>query len=198
VTSRRYDSPIRRERAEQTRERIVTAGAEIVHGLSSWNWSTLTVRDVARRSGVHERTVYRHFATERALREAVLERLIDEAGIEVDGLRLEDLPAHVSDLFRYLGSFSSSSERPTDAALAALDRRRKEALMDAVEAAAPSWTEADRRLVAAMIDALWGVPTYRRLVSGWQLEPAEAIRGTTWLLELAIAAITTEARPGER
>ena len=29
---RRYDSPVRRQRAAETRERILTAGAELLHG----------------------------------------------------------------------------------------------------------------------------------------------------------------------
>src|SRR4029077_13587684 len=37
-TRRRYDSPIRRQRAAETRERIVVAGAELLHGFPIWNW----------------------------------------------------------------------------------------------------------------------------------------------------------------
>jgi AcrR family transcriptional regulator len=72
---RRYDSPVRRERAAQTRERILAAGAELLHGFPIWNWGALTVPAVATRAGVTERTVYRYFANERALRDAVLGRL---------------------------------------------------------------------------------------------------------------------------
>jgi AcrR family transcriptional regulator len=194
-SNRRYDSPIRRERAEQTRDRIVAAGAELVHGLSSWDWRKLTIRAVAERAGVHERTVYRHFATERDLREAVLQRLMDEAGVTVEGLRLEAVPDHITELFRYLSSFSSSSEPPADATLAALDQRRKDALLEAVTAATADWSDADRRLVAGLIDVLWGVSTYRRLVSGWGLDAAEATRGTNWLVELMTTAIKDGSPP---
>jgi len=58
--TRRYDSPLRRERAAQTRDSIISAGAELVHEFSSWDWRKLTIRAVAERAGVHERTVYRH------------------------------------------------------------------------------------------------------------------------------------------
>ena len=34
---RRYDSPVRRQRAAETRERIVTAGIELLHATASWN-----------------------------------------------------------------------------------------------------------------------------------------------------------------
>jgi AcrR family transcriptional regulator len=195
-STRRYDSPIRRERAGQTRDRIIGAGAELVHGLSSWDWRKLTIRAVAERAGVHERTIYRHFATERDLREAVLQRLMEEAGVTVEGLRLEEVPGHITELFRYLASFSSSNEPPTDATLAALDQRRKDALLEAVTGAASDWSEGDLRMTAAMIDVLWGVSTYRRLVSGWGLDSAEATRGTSWLIDLITAAIRSGAPPG--
>jgi AcrR family transcriptional regulator len=35
-----------------------------------WNWDALTIRGVAQRAGVNERTVYRHLSGERELREA--------------------------------------------------------------------------------------------------------------------------------
>src|SRR5262245_58672451 len=57
---RRYDSVVRRERAAQTRDRIVAAGSELAHEFASWDWKPLTFRAVADRAGVGERTVYRH------------------------------------------------------------------------------------------------------------------------------------------
>src|SRR5204862_2508851 len=63
VTERRkYDSPVRRRQAAETRERIIAAGVDILHGFPVWNWRALTVGAVAERAGVNERTVYRHFA----------------------------------------------------------------------------------------------------------------------------------------
>ena len=41
--TRTYDSPVRRQQAEETRERIVSAGAELLHGFAVWNWRALTV-----------------------------------------------------------------------------------------------------------------------------------------------------------
>ncbi len=34
VQRRPYDSPVRRQKAEATRERIVSAGAELLHGFA--------------------------------------------------------------------------------------------------------------------------------------------------------------------
>jgi AcrR family transcriptional regulator len=192
--TRRYDSPVRRERSAETRERIIEAGSELVHDLSSWDWRSVTVREVARRAGVHERTVHRHFATEHDLRAALLQRLIEESGVTVEGMTLDELPGHVKQLFDYLASFSSSGVGKPDPALHALDERRKAATLETVSNEGRRLSEADQRLAAAMLDALWSVATYQRLISGWDLDPAEAVRGVGWLIELLSEAIK-QGRP---
>ena len=88
---RPYDSPVRRSRAAETRERIVAAGSELVHGFESWEWDQLTFRAVAEQAGVGERTVYRHFPTERQLHEAVMHRLHEEAGVDYEGVTIDNL-----------------------------------------------------------------------------------------------------------
>jgi AcrR family transcriptional regulator len=195
IPTRRYDSPVRREQSAATRERIVEAGSALVHELSSFDWRGVTVRAVAARAEVHERTVHRHFATERDLRAAVLQRLIDESGVTIEGMRLEDLPGHVEQLFDYLASFSSPNEREPDAVLVALDERRKAATLATVAAAAEQLSDDDQRLAAAMIDVLWGLPTYQRLLNGWGLDAAEAANGVNWLIRLLTDAIRTGDGP---
>jgi AcrR family transcriptional regulator len=167
-----------------------------VRNLSTLDWRRLTIRAVAERAGVHERTVYRHFPTEQDLREALMHRLEQESGVTVDGIGVEDLDTYVTRLFRYLSSFSTSSGRPPDATLEAIDQRRKDAILTAVTRGAAQWSDADRRLAAALIDVLWGVPSYRRLVSGWALDPAEATRGVTWLIGLVVDAVREGRPPG--
>ena len=105
---RPYDSPLRRRQAADTRERILAAGSELVHGFDSWDWRDLTVRAVAKRAGVNERTVYRHFSNERELHDAVMRRLQEEAGDPLDGLTLDQFAAVVADLFAYLSSFATA------------------------------------------------------------------------------------------
>jgi AcrR family transcriptional regulator len=50
---RRYDNTRRREQAEQTRERIVAAGADLVHESSIRDWRGVTIAAVAVRAGVN-------------------------------------------------------------------------------------------------------------------------------------------------
>lgn len=200
---RPYHSPLRRQRAAETRQRIIAAGAEILHGYATWNWSALTVRAVADRAGVNERTVYRHFESERELREAVMERLQEEAGVDLEGLRLEDVRAVTSRIFEHVSTFPLEPRIQLDATLMAASRRQREALTAAVEPATRRWSEADRTLAAALLDVLWSVTAYERLVADWKLDPEEAIRGLTWAQGLVEAAIrdgrspSRAAGPGE-
>lgn len=195
---RRYDSPLRRQRAAETRERIIAAGAELLHGYAVWNWSALTVRGVAKRAGVNERTVYRHFASEQELREAVFLRLQEESGVDLEGLELADLQAVTARLFEYVSSFPLEPRTQVDATLAAASRRQREALFAAVELHTRKWPVTDRALAAAMLDVMWSVSSYERLVADWKLDPEQAIRGVTWVMGLVEAAIRDGRRPSRR
>ena len=47
---RRYDSPVRRQQAAETRARILAAGSALVHGYPTWDWRELTFRAVAEKA----------------------------------------------------------------------------------------------------------------------------------------------------
>ena len=192
---RSYDSPLRRQRVAETRERIVAAGAELLHGFPIWNWRALTVRAVAERAGVNERTVYRYFATERELRDAVLLELEDEAGIDLEGMQLEDLQKVSTQIFEYVSSFPIEPRTPVDPTVAAANERQRQALLGAVASSAKQWPDRDRAIAAAMFDVLWSVVSYERLVVDWELDPEAAIKGITWVMGLVEDAIRGGCRP---
>jgi AcrR family transcriptional regulator len=122
---RSYENSQRAKQAAATRERILTAAADIVRGFPDWDWRDLTVRAVARRAEVDESTVYRHFSTERNLRDAVLRHLENEAGVKLDDLRLENIGEIVGQTFAYLATFPISKGPTDDPSFAALDERRE-------------------------------------------------------------------------
>jgi AcrR family transcriptional regulator len=194
-TRRAYDSPVRRQRAAETRERILTSGAELLHGFPTWNWSELTVRAVAERAGVTERTVYRYFATERALRDAVLERLEEESGVDVAGLALDDVAAVTARMLEYVSSFPVAPRAPRDDTVAAANVRQRAALLAALEPHAAPWSGRERAIAAAVLDVLWSVVSYERMVVDWELAPEDAILGLTWTIRLVEAAVRTGVSP---
>lgn len=198
ATRRHYDSPVRRERAAGTRERIVAAGVAILHEHAVWNWSALTIRGVAQRAGVNERTVYRHFAGEREMREAVMARLEQEAGVAPEDLRFANLQDFTARVLGYVSSFPLDPHTTRDPMLMAAHDRLRDALLAAVQEGNADWPARDRTIAAAVLDVLWSVRSYERLVADWDLEPSEAINAVTWVMGLVEDAIRTDRRPEER
>jgi AcrR family transcriptional regulator len=191
----RYHSPLRQQQSQETRARIVSAGAQIVHGLPAWDWTSLTVRAVAEAAGVSERTVHRHFASERQLREAILQRLQEESGIDLEAIELDTFADEAARLFRYLDSFAVEHVKVSDPALDMMDIRRRAALRNAVERATPGWEGADRDAVAAVLDLLWNPPSHERLVVAWGLSTERAATVLTWLIRLVEEAVRNDRRP---
>jgi AcrR family transcriptional regulator len=188
---RRYDSALRRQQAADTRDRIVAAGSELLRASSVRDWRALTVRAVAERAGVHERTVYRHFGNEQGLRDAVMHRLEGEAGIDLGAMELADVAGVAARIFEHVSSYplDAPADGPLDPTLLAAKRRQHEALLAAVDGAAAGWSEVDRRKVAALLDVLWSVAAYERLVTDWQLERRDAIGAITWAIGLVEGAV---------
>jgi AcrR family transcriptional regulator len=193
---RSYDNRGRQQKASETRERIVAAGTELVHGFDTWNWRDLTFRAVAERAGVGERTVYRHFPTERHLHDAVMQRLESEAGIRYEDVDLGNLAEVTGRVFASLQRFSvgQSVQAPSDPTFVTVDHRRREALLRAVSAAAPHWSENELRVVAGLLDVLWNLPSYERLVGVWNIDGDEATRAIGWLMGKVIQSIEEDKR----
>jgi AcrR family transcriptional regulator len=195
ATKRAYDNSRRRELAAETRARIVAAGAALVHETSIRDWRGVTIRAVAERAGVNERTVYRHFTNERALRDAVMHHLEHEAGIDLDGLSLDSFAEAATRIVQYVTSRRREDRPPLDATLAEANRRQHDALLAAVKEHAARWPSTDRTIAAAMLDVLWAIGTYERLVGDWRLDDDDAVRGLTWVIGLVSDAIRDGQRP---
>ncbi len=192
---RAYDGTLRRERAAATRERIVTAGSELIRSGSVRDWKRMTVRAVAGRAGVSERTVYRHFGNERRLAGAVMHRLEQEAGIDLAGMKLGDVAKVATQILEHVSSYPLDPRPPLDPTLLDANRRQKDALLGAVVARTPGWSGDHQVVAAAMFDVLWSVASYERLVGDWQLDPDDAVRGVSWVIGLVEQAVRDGRRP---
>lgn len=197
IARRTYDNRARQQKAAQTRERIVAAGSELVHVFDSWNWRDLTFKAVAERAGVGERTVYRHFPTERHLHDAVMQRLESEAGISYEDVDLTNIEEVTARVFASLQRFSvrKSVDTPQDPTFVGVDARRREALVRAVSAATPAWSAAQQQMAAALLDVLWNVPSYERLVGVWGIDGPDATRAIGWVMAKVIGAIEDDDAP---
>jgi AcrR family transcriptional regulator len=175
--------------AAATRRRIAAAGSELLHASHVRDWEAITIRAVAKRAGVNERTVYRHFGNERTLRDAVMQQLEAEAGIELEDMRLADVAGLTARIFRHVSSFQLAPGPALDDTLSQTRRRVHSALTDAVKGAAEGWSEEDRTMAGAVLDLLWSVGAYERLVRDWDLDADQATRAITWVIALVEDAV---------
>jgi AcrR family transcriptional regulator len=195
---RGYNSPVRRRQSAETRERIIAAGAGLVHGFPAWDWKNLTAGAVGKQAGISERTVHRYFSTERLLRDAVLQRLVEESGVSLEALELQDFASVTTRMFGYLSSFAVAPATVDDPTFASMDRQRRDALLGAVARATPGWPDRERETVAALLDIFWNLPPYERLITSWGFDTGRATRAIAWLIGLIEATVRNGPRPDFR
>jgi AcrR family transcriptional regulator len=70
TTRRRYHSPLREERARQTRAAVLAAAARL---FTSQGWAATGMRDIAREAGTATETLYSYFPSKTALLQAVID-----------------------------------------------------------------------------------------------------------------------------
>lgn len=186
---RAYNSPRRQAQSAETRERIITAARTLLHSSSIRDWHSLTIRAVAQEAGVSERTVYRHFADERGLRDAVMHRLEEDAGIDLGHLALEDVADVARRIFDHVSSYPFRTRTPMDPTMTEATLRQREALHDALEPWTGTWPAPAAAAVAALLDVLWSVDSYERLALDWQVDHRLAIQTLTWAIGLVEAAV---------
>ena len=197
VTRRRYESPLRKAQSAETRTRILAAGSYLAHRLKSWDWTQLTARAVAARAKVSERTVYRHFATERDLQEAILRHLEAETGVSYETLRADNLVQAAARMFAALPSFAALPATGRDPTGLSGAHRRQQGLLQAITDITAGWSEPQRRMAAAMLDVQWLPTTYERLISDWSMDSATATQAATWAMDVLLQAICDGKRPGQ-
>jgi hypothetical protein len=122
-------------------------------------------------------------------------RLEQEAGVDLEGLRLESIQEVTARIFEYVSTFPLEPRTPRDPTVAAANERQREALFAAVAPLTSGWPDVDRAIAAAMFDVLWSVVSYERLVTDWELDREDAIRAITWVIGLVQDAIGRGVHP---
>jgi len=161
---RAYRSELRADQAAATRERIIEATVRVLaKGLAD-----VTIPAIAREAGVSVPTVYRHFATKRALFAALQPHLRQRTGIDriaaptsIDGLRdtLESLIGRMDDIDDVM--------RAAHASPAAEEVRRVHApsrfklARTLVDGIAQQLSEADRDRIARLLVIMTASPALR-------------------------------------
>jgi AcrR family transcriptional regulator len=96
MSTRSYSSPLRDRQAAGTRTVILEAlGTELADG----GIEDFSVARLARRAGVAERTVYRHFPTREALLDGLSEWYNERVGDFPEGVSAEAIPQTIAQVF---------------------------------------------------------------------------------------------------
>lgn len=164
---RAYDASGRREEAERTRERIVEAAAKLLHSVRPEN---LSYGDIAERSGVAIRTVYRHFPETpellRAVAQATFRRFAPDGLSPVRALWVEQFAEYHRQLSAEPSLFRVFMAAPirgeTD-----LQRYVRTTYRDELEGLSPEKATA----VAALLELFASPFAWEVLHSHWQLPP---------------------------
>jgi hypothetical protein len=98
-------------------------------------------------------------------------------------------------IVEHVSSHPIEPRSPLDPTLAEAGHRQRTALLDAVTARTPRWSKGDRIVAAAMLDVLWSVASFERLVVDWQLDRTQAIRGMVRVIGVVEEAIRKGRRP---
>jgi AcrR family transcriptional regulator len=192
---RTYNSPLRKQQAEHTRAQILDAGTQIARTLPTWDWDGMTFKSVGDRAKMSERTVRRHFATERALRNAIQQRLLQECGVDFATVEIPVFAEAAERVHRYMAGFASSPQRSMDPGLTEMDSERRTSLLKAVARATPAWTPADRAIAAATLDLFWNPVNFERFGSAWRLDPDSVTKLIRWVVSLLQGAMREGRRP---
>ena len=125
-----------------------------------------------------------------------MHRLEIDAGIDLDGMRLEDIADVAARIFTHVSAYPVRPKQVLDPTLADANLRQRRALVEALDGVAAPWHESERTAVAGLLDVLWSVATYERLASDWEMAPEEASATVTWAIDLVLDAVRNGQRPG--
>ena len=177
-----YRSELRAEQAAATRERIVEAATD---GAAPWA-SELRFDEVAAKARVSVRTVYRHFPTQRDLKNAVMARIIEGSGWNPDEATADNLGAMIAGAFAYFGPLLESGAKEPQARPVEMQRLRGQRL-GMIERIVASYTQGMEpelaRGIAAVLGGLVRIQFLAAMHEQWGLDGAQSGRAVAWAVD---------------
>jgi AcrR family transcriptional regulator len=199
--ARRYRSPLRAERAAETRRRITTAAVEL---FTEHGFGASTVTAIAERAGVAPQTVYAIFGTKGAILQALLSQMEEDAGAAEWRTRIaaaDDPADKLAGFAQWTASMLSTSKASIMAAQGAAadpaivglraeaDRHRRQALASLIDGLAGHGALAAGLTRQRAVDRAWvltGVEIYLGATDGCGWSDAEY---ATWLADLLVSQL---------
>jgi AcrR family transcriptional regulator len=173
--------------SELTRRLILDAALE---ALEAEPTSSLTMRLVAKRAAISERTVFRYFATREDLLDAVVDAFQTRLELPATPRTLEDLLGYPSALYRRFEVNANANKASLQSEIAQRlrqDKSRLIAVRKIVDRIAPQSADRMRKIAAANIRFYLAASSwfYFRFVFGFSLEDSIACAETAMRQSLA-------------
>jgi AcrR family transcriptional regulator len=191
--NRPYDSPLRAEQQELTRQRILEA---VVDELGERSPDELSFASIAARSKVSERTVYRHYPTKEALMEAFWTWWIaGPFGIRVEQpMEAADFPAYVAEVYRAFDRHERVSRAlivsPVGREIRDRSRHRRLKMIEATfEDVLRRFAPSERKLALAVFQMLFSITTWQTLRDFRKLSGSEAGKAAGWAARVLLAEL---------
>lgn len=188
---RTYNSALRQEQADATRERILEAMAAIYQ--DEGRIEAATTRAVAARAGVREVTVYRHFPSREVLLQGLWAWLNRRNGVTVG------MPESADEIARKVGPLYQTFDAAPGHILASirteeglkirssLNAERSAIFLKLVAEAAPALDEAEQVKAAALLQLLYSAYPWISFREQWDLTGAPAAEVSAWAVEVILA-----------
>ena len=197
MSSRSYSSPLRDRQAAATRSVILEAlGAELADG----SVEDFSVARLARRAGVSERTVYRHFPTRETLLDGLSEWYNERVADFPDDVAADEIAPTIAQVFADFDAHESLARgvlaSPGGREMRQHARAARLARLDA--ALAPVLKSADPERAAAaraLIFALCSAQTWQSMRDEGGLDGATAGRAVARAIELILNETSSSLSP---
>lgn len=195
---RAYHSPLRERQAAATRGEILQAAAELIlaEGLTDFS-----LRDVAGRADVSERTVYYHFPNRQAVLDG-LNELVDgrlrDLDLQADPRDIEDVPGRIEEIFAAFESIGAPARAMARLAVAQglrsveHDERTvafRERFADVLDPLSPE--EAERCF--AVLRHVISAATWLTLREEFELSGEDAAKAMAWALQTLLGDLRRRA-----
>lgn len=198
---RAYNSPLREEKARQTREAILAALFDLLQ--ASGSTDDISMDAIARQAGVERRTLFRHFATRDDLLAAFWQWINARIGANpaprelaeiIDGPRLTfpRFDSHDGAIRAALHSRTGQTMRAGTIA------ERRTAFRAALAPVTDGLAPGEAASVEALAHLLFSASAWEVMKDYGGLNGTEAGQTASWALEVILSAITSGQRPSDR
>jgi AcrR family transcriptional regulator len=190
--TRTYESPLRAEQMDRTREKLIDAGIDLV--AEAGGEEELTVRRVAARAGVSVPTAYRHFPDRDALFEGMARWIHDRIGGARPPESVDDMPAWARVIYKNFEAndrvMRAQLYTPAGRLLRTRNQKARVPLfLEMANQGFPDATAATQTRITAVINLLVTVTGWVALHDNYNMSGAEIGETSAWAIETLLAEL---------